>query len=264
MKIWANTIVNNEENFIWFALMSVVDWVDKILVWDSGSTDKTVDIIKEAVKIKTDKIKFKEVGTVDKFKFSQMRQEMLEQSDCDWLLILDGDEIWWEESIKKLRKVIEEKGKAIDGVVVPMKVAVGDVYHLQEEKAGKYKLLGREGHLSLKAINRKIPGLHVTGPYGEEGYFDGDEKSVQTREKIIFLEAPFLHLTHLPRSLQKRPFDKWKIELGEKVLAGFKFPEVMYKAFPASVPSPWKEISAGKQIAAKILTPLRKLKRRFL
>lgn len=264
MKIWVNTIVNNEENFSWFAIMSVVDFVDKVLVWDSGSTDKTVAIIKEVVKTKGEKIDFKEVGKVDKFKFSQIRQKMLEQSDCDWLLILDGDEIWWEDSIKKLRNVIEEKDKAIDGVVVPMKVAVGDVYHLQEEKAGKYKLLGREGHLSLKAINRKIPGLHVAGPYGEEGYFDGSKAPVQAREKIIFLDTPFLHLTHLMRSSKKRAFDKSKIEMGEKVPAGFKFPEVMYKAFPASVPSPWKEISAGKQIAAKILTPLRKFKRRFL
>lgn len=264
MKIWANTIVNNEENFIWFALMSVVDCVDKILVWDSGSVDQTVAIIKEIIKTKGEKIDFKEVGKVDKFEFTKMRQQMLQQSDCDWLLILDGDEIWWEESIKKLRNVIEKKGKTIDGVVVPMKVAAGDIYHLQEEKAGKYKLLGREGHLSLKAINRKIPGLHVADPYGEEGYFDGSKREVQTREKIIFLEAPFLHLTHLARSSKKRPFDKSKIELGEKVPAGFKLPEVMYQAFPAAVPSPWKEISASKQIAAKILTPLRKFKRRFL
>ena len=48
--IWANTIVHNEENFIWFAIMSVIDWVDKMLVWDTGSTDKTVEIIEEIIK----------------------------------------------------------------------------------------------------------------------------------------------------------------------------------------------------------------------
>ena len=47
MKIWVNTIVHNEENFIWFAVMSVIDYVDKVLIYDTGSTDKTVEIIKE-------------------------------------------------------------------------------------------------------------------------------------------------------------------------------------------------------------------------
>ena len=50
MKIWANTVVHNEENFIWFAIMSVVDYVDKVLVYDTGSTDQTVSIIKEIKK----------------------------------------------------------------------------------------------------------------------------------------------------------------------------------------------------------------------
>ena len=100
MKIWANTIVNNEENFIWFAIMSVVDYVDKVLVWDSGSTDNTVAIIKEIQKIKKDRIIFREVGEVKGEDFAKARQAMLEQSRCDWILILDGDEIWWKGSIK--------------------------------------------------------------------------------------------------------------------------------------------------------------------
>ena len=88
MTIWANTIVNNEENFIWFAIMSVLDYVDKILVWDTGSTDKTVEVIKT---INSNKLKFKEVGKVDPMEFTKMRQKMLEESKCDWILILDGD-----------------------------------------------------------------------------------------------------------------------------------------------------------------------------
>ncbi len=260
MKIWANTIVNNEENFIWFAMKSILDYVDKILIWDSGSTDKTADIIRE---IKEDKIVFKKVGQVDKHGFTKMRQRMLEESDCDWVLILDGDEIWWEDSIRKVVDVISSKGKQIEGIVVPMVVPVGDIFHFQEASAGRYKILGREGHLSLKAFSKKIPGLHVENPYGSEGFFDGQGKAVQEREKIIFLDAPILHVTHLKRSSRKRTSDKYKYELGKKASPDYKYPEVLYLPYPSFIPSPWVKIQGIPQMISQILTPLRKIKRRL-
>lgn len=261
--IWANTVVNNEENFVWFSIMSVIDFVDKVVVWDTGSDDKTVEIIKEIKKIKGDKIIFEEVGPVNKFQFTKMRQFMLDQSKCDWILILDGDEIWWNDSIKKVVKEIKIKGDKIDGIVVPMNVAVGDIYHFQEEKAGQYQLLGKKGHLSLRAINRHIRGLHVNWPYGKEGYFDSDNILIQERERIIFLNAPYIHVTHLKRSGHKRKYDKFKHELGRNVSKGFKFPEVLYNPRPEFIPSPWVRISGTKLIKAFLLTPIRKIKRRL-
>lgn len=261
MKIWANCIVHNEENFIWFALMSVVDYVDKILVWDTGSTDKTVEIIK---KIKGNKLKFKEVGPVDKYEFTKMRQAMLDESKCDWVLILDGDEIWWDNSIKKIIKKINMDGNKIEGIAVPMIVPVGDIYHLQDEEAGQYQLLGRKGHLSLRAISRKIPGLHAAWPYGKESYFDGDNRLVQERKNIIFSDTPYLHVTHLKRSGLKRKSDKFKYELGAQVSEDFKFPEVLYEEYPSFIQSPWNKIAGFEKIKSQLFTPLRKLKRRLI
>lgn len=264
MKIWANTIVNNEENFIWFSIMSVLDYVDKILIYDSGSNDKTVEIIKKIQQLKSDKIIFKEVGEVDKLQFTKMRQKMLNDSICDWILILDGDEVWWNDSIKKLVEEINKKGDKIDGVVVPMMVPVGDIYHIQEEEAGQYKLAGRKGHLSLRAINRKIPGLHVDWPYGKESYLDENSLPVQERKNIVFLDAPYLHLTHLNRSSVARRYNKFKYELGDKVSKDFQFPESLYLEYPSIVPSPWAQISGLSKIKSQLLTPLRKIKRRML
>ena len=260
-NIWVNTIVHNEENFIWFAITSVVDFVDKVLVWDRGSKDKTVEIIKEIIKEKGNKVEFKEVGSTDKYEFTKMRQAQLMQSKCDWIIILDGDEIWWEDSIKKVIKEINQNNK-IEGIVVPMVLPVGDIYHFQEESAGRYELLGRKGHLSLRAINRRIPNLHVDWPYGKESYLDQNNKPVQERAGIIFLDVPYLHVTHLERSTQKRTSDKFKYELGNKK-EGFKYPEVLYKPFPSFLSSPWIEIGGRKLLFAKLLTPLRKIKRRF-
>lgn len=261
MKIWANTIVKNEENFIWFAVSSVIDHVDKVLLWDTGSSDNTLKIIKELIKKYGEKISFKEIGEVDKFQFTKLRQEMLDQSNCDWILVLDGDEIWWEESIKKLRKKIDET-KNLDGIFVSMIIPVGDIYHLQDPSAGRYKIKGYKGNFSLRAINRKIPGLHTDLPYGQEGFYDEENIAVQERKDIVFLDTPYLHLTHLIRSSKKS--DKYKLELGKRVSSDFKFPEVLYKEFPEFIFSPWIKISSVNKLGAGILTPLRKLKRRLI
>lgn len=263
MKIWVNTIVHNEENFIWFAIMSVVDYVDKILIYDTGSTDKTVRIIREIQKIKKNKIDFTEVGETDKNEFARQRQKMLENSICDWILILDGDEVWWEDSIKKLKDKIDKNGNHLDGIVVPFVVPVGDIYHIQEEKAGQYKLLGKKGNLSLKAISKKIPGLHLDWPYGIESFFDKDNNLVQDRENVIFLDSPFLHLTHLKRSSKNKKPNKFKYELGSHVSKDFKFPESLYLSASGLVSSPWNKITGLDYIRAKLLTPLRRVKRRI-
>ena len=263
MKIWANTVVHNEENFIWFAIMSVVDYVDKVLVYDTGSTDQTVSIINGIKRIKKDKIIFKELGEVNAEEFPKIRQQMLDESNCDWMLVLDGDEIWWDSSIKNLIKKINTDGNDIDGIVVPMIVPVGDIYHLQAEEAGKYELLGKRGHFNLRAINKKIPGLHADFPYGRESYLDQDNKLVQERNNIIFVNAPYLHVTHLKRSAKKRKYNKYKYELGKKVNKGFLYPEILFNNYPSIIRSPWRRISLLDVILAGLLTPFRKLKRRI-
>jgi glycosyltransferase involved in cell wall biosynthesis len=264
MKIWANTIVNNEENFVWFSIMSIIDFVDKIIVYDTGSTDKTVEIIKQIQKTKKDKIIFKEVGHTSERDFPKLRQQMLIESSCDWILVLDGDEIWWKKSIKEIINILQNKGTNISGIVVPMKVSVGDIYHMQDEDAGKYEILGRKGHLSLRVISTKIAGLHVNLPYGKEGYFDSDNRLIQERGDIIFLNAPYLHTTHLKRSTNKRLTNKFKYELGKTLPQNFNFPESLYLTPPKIVPSPWNRISGLDLAKAKLVTPIRKIKRKIL
>ena len=47
MKIWAHTLVKNEEKFVWYSVMSIISHVEKVLLWDTGSTDNTPEILKE-------------------------------------------------------------------------------------------------------------------------------------------------------------------------------------------------------------------------
>ncbi|KKR53922.1 MAG: Glycosyl transferase family 2 [Candidatus Woesebacteria bacterium GW2011_GWD2_40_19] len=60
MQVWAHTLVKNEEKWLWYSVTSVIDHVDKLLLWDTGSTDKSIEIEKELEKKYPGKIELKQ------------------------------------------------------------------------------------------------------------------------------------------------------------------------------------------------------------
>lgn len=272
MKIWAHTLVKNEEKYLWYAVTSVIDFVDRILLWDTGSTDKTVKTINELQKRYPDQVDFKEVGDVTPGGFSRVRQEMLDNTMADWFVVLDGDEVWWEDSIKKVIDIINRKGNSIDSIVVPMIYPVGDIYRRQEERAGKYHLAGKTGHYALRGVNRNIPGLSSQNPHGTWGWVDENKKMIQDRDpdKILLVKAPYMHFSLLPRGATReedvkvvKRAGKLKYEMGEAFPKDFFYPEAFFRPRPGFVSSPWRRMDRQFFIKALIQTPFRKIKRRF-
>lgn len=275
MKITAHTLVKNEARFVWFAVMSVIAHVDKVLLWDTGSTDETVEIIDEILKTPDgkEKVDFRQVSNVTAENFANVRQEMLDQTKTDWFIVVDGDEVWWEGTIRYLLSEIKRKGHLLESIVVPTVNLVGDIFHYQEKEAGLYRLAGRKGHLNLRAINRKIPGLASSGPHGQWGWVDEDGKMIQERgsEKILFLDAPYLHASFIPRAgdtiheanVPKRKM-KLKYELGIPFPPDFYYPEVFFRPRPNIVPSPWVKRGFHYILRAAMETPFKKIKRRVV
>lgn len=104
-KISALLIVFNEEKNIEEALNSV-EFADEIIVLDSFSTDKTVDIIKNQFpKVKLYQNKFED--------FTKQRNLCISYAKNDWILFLDADErITPElknEILKEIKKPITQK-----------------------------------------------------------------------------------------------------------------------------------------------------------
>ncbi|MBI4033296.1 MAG: glycosyltransferase family 2 protein, partial [Candidatus Blackburnbacteria bacterium] len=208
--ITAHCLVKNEARFIWYSVMSVVNHVDKVLLWDTGSSDGTLEIIRKMRMLGDtrlpdgqgkSKIEFREVGSVSPEEFASVRQEMLDATDTDWFIVVDGDEIWWEDSIALVTAEIQKHGDGIESIVIPTVNLVGDIFHYQEREAGGYVLAGRKGHLALRGVNTRIPGLRSERPHGTWGWVDGNGKMIQDRDprKITFLDAPYIHATHLQR-----------------------------------------------------------------
>ncbi|VAW63387.1 hypothetical protein MNBD_GAMMA11-1572 [hydrothermal vent metagenome] len=77
-------ITMNEEDRISPCLESLKGYVNEIIVFDSGSTDKTVEIARKY----TDKIWITETWPGDGFQ----KQLALDQASCDWVLMIDADE----------------------------------------------------------------------------------------------------------------------------------------------------------------------------
>lgn len=271
-SIYAHCLVKNEEKFLWYSITSVIDHVDKVLIWDTGSTDNTIKIINSLQSKYSEKIIFKEYGEVDTNTFYKARQDMLNETDSDWFLVLDGDEIWWNESIKKVCEFINKRESEYESIIVPTYNLVGDIFHFQEEKAGKYKFGKRKGHFNLRAVRRNIPGLKSSGKHGVWGWIDEKNNTIQDRDnkKIKYLDTPYLHASFLQRGgsnkddrLVTKRSKKFKYEFGNNFPLDFYYPEVFFNKRPVFIPSVWDTPNFNYKFRAFFETPLRKVKRRI-
>ena len=268
MKIWAHTVFKNEERWLWFSVTSVIDHVDKVLLWDSGSTDKSWQIALLLKEKYGDKIDLKQFGPVTPEEFTNVRQEMLDVTDADWFLVVDGDEIWWENSIKRVISEIEKSDSNIETIVVPNVNLVGDIYHHLSSSDGRYTFGKLIGNYALRAIKRSISGLNSKGRHGVWGWADENNNQIQNRNTYKFIDAPYIHTTFLPRGegreddvkVPKRA-KKLKYEIGVEFKKDFFFPESLFKEKPKFIISPWKKMPFAYRLRATIETPLKKIKR---
>ena len=251
-------IVKNEEQWVWYAIQSVINYVDKLLIYDTGSTDKTVEIIKT---IKSEKIMFMEKGSVTPEGFVKLRNEQVRHTKTEWFFLLDGDEVWPEKTVQELISVIKNSGPELLGLVFKTRIPLGDLFHFQTETAGKYHILGKIGHYNLR-IYRKLPGYSWVGEYPLEAYADSQGTTIQDQSSHLkLLSGEYWHLHHLKRSsvgIHRKP----KKELGE--IATVHLPEVFFKSRPPLVPSPWISYSQKEKILVHIITPLLMAKRYWL
>lgn len=271
MRVWAHTLFRNEERFLWYSVSSVIDYVDRLLLWDTGSTDDSWKIARVLKKRYSDKIQLRQFGQIDASNFYRVRQEMLEETSSDWFLVVDADEVWYETSIKELVGFIKKNGNIFESIVVPTLNFVGDLFHIQEEEAGRYEFKTidglKKGNYALRAINRSIPGLFSKGRHGIWGWADGEGKMIQDRnpQKIGFLDFPYCHMTFLKRSRKDQEVPKrskkLKYEMGRPLPSDFYYPEVFFWPRPHFIPSLWEEMDNYYKMRAFFETPLRKINR---
>jgi len=209
MKVTTHTIIKNEERFIRQALLSVEKFADRMLIWDTGSTDKTVEIIKS---LKLPKIEFKRFSKVDRAGLVKLRNEQIKITKTPWFLILDGDEIWPEKNLDKLVRAMKSAKPNTIALVNRTKNCISDLNHFVPEINGRYQIGPWKGHLNIRLV-RKLPGLKVEGEYPQEAYTLNGKKIQDLVERLEFVDTWYLHTTHLKRSgwlNQLRVIDRMK------------------------------------------------------
>lgn len=96
-------ITKNEEDKI-HACLDSVSWADEIVVLDSGSTDNTVEIARRF----TDRIYVEQ----DWPGFGLQRQRAQEKASCDWIMMIDADEVVTPELQEEIRSVIARNNQS--------------------------------------------------------------------------------------------------------------------------------------------------------
>lgn len=257
-------VIRNEDRFIWYSICSILPYVEKFLIFDTESTDKTVEIIKL---FNSKKIIFAQKGKVDSSQLVELRQQQIDMVETDWLWLVDGDEVYPKKTVEAILRAINQK--TCDGVIVHRYDLIGDIYNHQDESVGAYDQFGKKGHYVLRLINKAhFPNLQVKGDYPNEYFADKNGNSIKQRGEKHFalVDERIFHAMYLRRSTKGANLayvlnrGKAKIELGKEIPTE-ELPEVFFQKKPDIVPDVTLPRGLLYTLLAIFITPIKRFKR---
>ena len=188
MKISITLITLNSEKTL-KSVLEAVSWADEIVLVDSGSTDKTLEIARQF----NAKIVYR---TFDGY--GSQKNFATEQASNDWILSLDDDEILTPELQQEIQN-LNLSTSDFDGFKIPRSlIFLGKLLKF----SGEYK------RLTLRLFNRKY------GNWNAEYVHE----SVEVNGKIGILKHQILHDSYRDLTDYFNKFNKYT-SLGAKTLA---------------------------------------------
>lgn len=195
-------IAKNEELFLEDCLASVRDVVDEIILVDTGSTDRTVEI---AERFGAKVFHFPWNGD-----FAAARNESLAHATGDWILVLDADETIPAESHAELKKVLRNRENAGYSLIIE-------------------NLLGKDGEKSQMALIFRLfqnrPEIRFEGIIHEQAM----PAAKRTGLPVQNARVRILHRGYLDQYLTQR--DKYQRNLDMLLRQVAEEPENAYAFF---------------------------------
>jgi len=182
-------IVKNEEKYLEGCLQSVQDLVSEIIIVDTGSTDKTIEIAQ--------KFGARVIHHTWNDDFAEARNKGLAQATQPWILYLDADERLRSQYHDSVREAVfsNQADAFYIKIFSPVRGVLGDVPHVQAyprlfRKKPGVKFVGRVHEQitpSLQAIKARFATLNVEIEH--LGYALSDEELKQKiKRNLEFLE----------------------------------------------------------------------------
>lgn len=197
MKISACVITKNEEKNLPTCLESLKSIVSEMIVVDTGSTDRTVDIA-ESYGAKV--FSFKWIND-----FAAARNYAIEQTKSDWIIFLDADEYIAPECVKYVPgAIMEAEQKKLDMVICTM-VNV-------EKKTNK--MISSNLHIR---IFRNHPSIRYIGAVHERIVkLDSSANALDVQKDITILHTGYSEENIITKEKSKRNLELLFEELQRK------------------------------------------------
>jgi len=147
-KLSACLIVNNEERHIAHCLASIQQFVDEIIVVDTGSTDKTKQVAAAY------HAKIYDYSWTNNF--AEARNFSIEQASGDWILYIDADERLEASNGAILRTVIQEEKARLFGFKVVNYYGELPVSYEKAHVLAQNRLFKKQGAQFTGAIHEQL------------------------------------------------------------------------------------------------------------
>jgi glycosyltransferase involved in cell wall biosynthesis len=148
-------IVKDEERNLQRCLDSAVEIVDQVVIVDTGSTDRTVEIAQS-------------YGAEVYFHpwncdFSEARNESLKYARGDWILILDADDELDDASAGQIRRIIRETEYDAIGIIIRNIAPPNDIIKYMDDTRFRLFRNGMDFQYEQKVHNQIAPSIHRNG-----------------------------------------------------------------------------------------------------
>lgn len=181
-NVTAAIIVKDEERVIERCLKSILDKFDDIVVVDTGSVDRTIELIKN---LKSSKIKLYQMEW--KENFSEARNFALDQVNTDWVFFIDADEELadMDYSVGEILAVFDKMGCS-ESITLSPRIIDAD----------------ENNYIGVRRIFRKDSGIRYYGLVHEEPRKIADNKIVMINN--VCVDIPIKHDGYKPDVLQDK------------------------------------------------------------
>lgn len=215
-------ICRNEEHTIFRCLHHVADFVDEMIIVDTGSTDRTV----ERARCFTDRIF--DFPWVDDF--SAARNFSLARARGEWILILDSDEVVYEAELAALQALVRDGGAT--GVVLD-----------RHEFEVDYDRLSFDDDIAWPAIETRVePKLRLVRNTGSLRFVGRVHESLDSARPADMDVRPHLKFAHYrDRNTKPAKHDYYMSLEEEALMAEPRNSNAHYNALEAYVMRGWQD-----------------------